>query len=94
MTLLALESKEHEPSTNEGIVGKGGDANVGEWGGGLGAGCPGRWRGAGSWAGGHSRSTGGQRGGNQESSLAGEISDCSLIIRFMHKVHLCYLHAW
>lgn len=79
---------------NEGIVGKGGDASVGEWSGGLGAGCPGKRRGDGSWAGDHSRSVGRQRGSSQESSLAGEISDRSLIIYFTHKVHLCYVHAW
>jgi len=28
---------------NKGIAGKGGDAYVGKWGGGLGAGCPGSW---------------------------------------------------
>lgn len=38
MTLLALESKEHELSPNEGAVGKGGDANVGKGDGVLGAG--------------------------------------------------------
>lgn len=74
---------------NEGFVGKEGDASVDKWGGGLGGGCLGRWRGAGSWAAEHSWSTGRQRGSSEESSLAGEISDCSMIVHFMLKVHLC-----
>lgn len=70
-------------------MGKEGDAGVGKWGGGLGLGCPGRRRGAGSWAAEHSSSMGRQRGSSEGSSLAGEIRDGSVIVLFTLKVHLC-----
>ena len=77
---------------NEGIVGKGGDASVGEWGGGLGAGCP--VLGGGGELDPGLESTAGAWASKEVAVRRAVISDCSLIIHFMHKVHLCYVRAW
>lgn len=57
---------------------------------GMGVACPARWGGAGSWL--ESRA-GAWTGREHSENLPGEISDCSLILHFIPKVHLCSVCA-
>lgn len=57
------------------------------WTKGMGVGCPACWRELDpGW---RAEQEHGQAGNRLESSLAGEISDCSLVLHFIHKVHPC-----